>query len=209
MFHDGFFAQWTHIFPYEIGAVFFHLRKDCLAEQISWLQLIGKTLSVLVVQKSTFASDGFGNQEATSWFMRIKCRRVNLYVIQMFKYYLMFHGNSKSVTCNMREVGGVFVKTSETTTCQNNVWCSDRIYFILLIHDDYPATDVVFGNDIDHGHIFADFNIVSCQCLIQKSLCDLFTGNIFIEKDSRLRMCSFSGEIQFSRLCSFKCNISL
>ena len=134
---------------------------------------------------------------------------MNLYVIQMFKYHLMFHGNSKSVTCDMWKVGRIFIKATKTAACQNYVWCADRIYLILFIHDDHAATDVVFGNNIDHGHVLTDFNIVSCQCLIQKCLRDLFTSNIFIKKDSWLGMCTFSGEVQFTCFCSFECDISL
>ena len=93
--------------------------------------------------------------------MGIQGCRVDLHVIQMFEYYLMFHCDSETVTGDVREVGGVFVKSAETAAGKDYVWRADRIYVILLIHDNNAATDVVFGDQIDHGHVFADFNIVS------------------------------------------------
>ena len=44
----------------------------------------------------------------------------DLHVIQMFEYYLMFHCDSETVTGDVREVGGVFVKSAETAAGKDN-----------------------------------------------------------------------------------------
>ena len=105
MFHDHLFSQWTHIFPHEISTVFFHLCKDCLAEQISRLQFICKTLSVFIIKQGTFPSDRFRNQKTSSRLMRIQRSRMNLYVIQMLQFHMMFHSNSQTVSRNMGKIG--------------------------------------------------------------------------------------------------------
>ena len=38
---------------------------------------------------------------------------------------------------------------------------------ILLIHDNYTAADIVVRNQIDHRHVFADFDIISGACLFK------------------------------------------
>ena len=92
---------------------------------------------------------------------------MNLYVIKMFKNDLMFHRNSETVTGNMREVRGILIKASKSAACQYNVERMYRVNLILLIHDNYTAADIVVRNQIDHRHVFADFDIISGACLFK------------------------------------------
>ena len=118
--------------------------------------------------------------------MGIQGCRVDLHVIQMFEYYLMFHCNSETVTGDVREVGGVFVKSAETAAGKDYIWRADRIYVILLIHDNNTATDVVLCDQIDHGHVFADLDVVPSLGFAQECLSDLFACDILVKKDSWL-----------------------
>ena len=167
MFHNRFFAQRTHIFPDKFCVIFFHLPENFLTQKITWLQLICKTLSVLVIEKCPFTTDRFGNQKSSARLMRIKCCRMNLYVIKMFKNDLMFHRNSKAVTGNMRKVRGVLIKASKSTACQYNVGRMYRVNLILLIHDNHTAANIVVRNQIDHRHVFTDFDVISGACLFK------------------------------------------
>ena len=98
----------------------------------------------------------------------------------------MFHCDSETVTGDVREVGGVFVKSAETAAGKDYIWRADRIYVILLIHDDNTAADVVLCDQIDHGHVFADLDVVPSLGFAQECLSDLFACDILVKKDSWL-----------------------
>ena len=129
---------------------------------------------------------------------------MDLYVIQMLQFYLVLHRNSKSVSGNMREVCRVLIKSSQTTAGKHYMWRTDRIYIILFIHYNDAAADIVSGDQIYHGHIFTDFDILSGQCLSKKCLSDLLSCHIFIKEDSWLGMCTFSGECKLAVLIALE-----
>ena len=107
MLQYGFLSKRTHIFPYKIRSVLFHLDRNCLCQKVTRLQLIRKPLSVFIVEKSTFSADGLGDQKSSARFLGIKCSRMNLDVIEMLQLHMMFHGDSDAVPGNMRIIGGI------------------------------------------------------------------------------------------------------
>ena len=38
---------------------------------------------------------------------------------------------------------------------------------ILLIHDNHTAANIVVRNQIDHRHVFTDFDVISGACLFK------------------------------------------
>ena len=46
---------------------------------------------------------------------------MDLYVINILQCYLMFHGNTQTISCNMWKIGGIFVKSAQASTCQHYI----------------------------------------------------------------------------------------
>ena len=95
----------TKVFPDMIRSIFLHLTEDRLCDDISRLKLIDKTFHILIVQKRPFSADRFGDQERSFLFvLRVECRRMYLYIIEVFQLDPMSDSDRKRISREMAEI---------------------------------------------------------------------------------------------------------
>ena len=104
MMFDDVFTEDGHVEPDKRTVILLHLFTDFCRHQVARQDFIGKTPSIFTAQFGSFAADRFRNEEAPARFLRVKRRRMNLDVVDVFQFDTVAHGNSQGIACKMGEI---------------------------------------------------------------------------------------------------------
>ena len=153
MMLNDVFAENGHIEPDKRTVIFLHLFADFCRHQIAGQDFIGKTLSIFTAQFGSFAADRFGNEEAPARFLRIKRRRMDLDVVDVFQFDAVAHGNSQGIACKMG------VQAADTAAGQDRFIGLDGPVLALAIAGDDAQATVSVGDDVNHSREIANGHI--------------------------------------------------
>ena len=181
-----------HRQPDMICPVLFHLLAYRLRHYVTGLKFVCKTVSILVEQDCSLSPYGFRDKESPSRFSGIECRRMNLYIIQMFQPYSVLLGDAQGISRQMRIIGRMFIEPADASTCKDRVWRPDHKPIPCGVFRNDPRTLLILYYNICHSSILHDRHIFKQTHLCQQSACYLLSCYIFMEQDTRSGVSSFS-----------------
>ena len=159
MMLNDVFAENGHIEPDKRTVIFLHLFADFCRHQIAGQDFIGKTLAILAAQFSPFAADRFGNEEAPAGLLRIKRRRMDLDVVDVFQFDAVAHGDSQGIAREMGEIRRMVVQAADTAAGQDRFIGLDGPVLALAVAGNDAQAAVPIGDDVDHGREIANGHI--------------------------------------------------
>ena len=131
-----------------LRVILFHLAVNLTGYHVTRLQLIGETLTVFIEQNSALSADRFGNQETAAFLLGIQRCWVNLYVIDIFQCYVPVDRNCKCISCQMWEICGMLIASTDSTACPDCILCMDFELISIFILCNDSSTFIIFHNDI-------------------------------------------------------------
>ena len=87
-----------------VGAELIHLLNYCIGYDISGLKFVCKTFAVFVKKDCTLASYALTDKKASALFLTVKSGGVNLNIIYILQFNIMFKAERKTVARNVRVI---------------------------------------------------------------------------------------------------------